>query len=269
MTELINNNLTKTVTKDYLDVISKVGPEYRELINRLDETLVERFPEIEGKFIYAQIAVTGDFNHGTNDRTSNINLYVVYSEWGKGNFTIRRSKKLNFNTDLTVDYQNENDEVASPVKFNVYFLHISDYLKQLSKSDYRALEILTSRYRIYSNISDPKVDRILSFYNFNNVKENILNELKNVSGKLLDGILTDAEREKRKQCLRKHLIVLNILSDKANTKLLRCGEFWDMTDATDISSDQVQPYLKSRYTLSEPSKEYLDFLDDMYYDIAK
>ncbi|MGO8077646.1 hypothetical protein AB9F41_34950, partial [Rhizobium leguminosarum] len=67
MTELINNNLTKTVTKDYLDVISKVGPEYCELINRLDETLVGRFPEIEGKFIYAQIAVTGDFNHGTND----------------------------------------------------------------------------------------------------------------------------------------------------------------------------------------------------------
>lgn len=269
MTELINNNLTKTVTKDYLDVISKVGPEYRELINRLDETLVERFPEIEGKFIYAQIAVTGDFNHGTNDRTSNINLYVVYSKWGRGNFTIRRSKTLNFNTDLTVDYQNENDEVASPVKFNVYFLHISDYLKQLSKSDYRALEILTSRYQIYSNISDPKVDRILSFYNFDNVKENILNELKNVSGKLLDGILTDAEKEKRKQCLRKHLIVLNILSNKVNTKLLRCGEFWDMTDAIDISSDQVQPYLKSRYTISEPSKEYLDFLDDMYYDIAK
>lgn len=269
MTELINNNLTKTVTKDYLDAISKVGPEYRELINRLDETLVGRFPEIEGKFIYAQIAVTGDFNHGTNDRTSNINLYVVYSEWGRGNFTIRRSKTLNFNTDLTVDYQNENDEVASPVKFNVYFLHISDYLKQLSKSDYRALEILTSRYRIYSNISDPKVDCILSFYNFDNVKENILNELKNVSGKLLDGILTDAEREKRKQCLRKHLIMLNILSDKANTKLLRCGEFWDMTDAADISSDQVQPYIKSKYTLSEPSKEYLDFLDDMYYDIAK
>ena len=61
MTELINNNLTKTVTKDYLDVVSNVGPEYRELINRLDETLIERFPEIEGKFIYAQIAVTGDF----------------------------------------------------------------------------------------------------------------------------------------------------------------------------------------------------------------
>lgn len=269
MTELINNNLTKTVTKDYLDVISKVGPEYRELINRLDETLVGRFPEIEGKFIYAQIAVTGDFNHGTNDRTSNINLYVVYSEWGRGNFTIRRSKTLNFNTDLTVDYQNENDEVASPVKFNVYFLHISDYLKQLSKSDYRALEILTSRYQIYSNISDPKVDCILSFYNFDNVKENILNELKNVSGKLLDGILTDAEKEKRKQCLRKHLIVLNILSNKANAKLLRCGEFWDMTDATNISSDQVKPYIKTPDSLTMPSEEYLDFLDDMYYDIVK
>ena len=229
MTELVKNDLSKAITKDYLDAISNVGPEYRELINRLDETLVERFPELEGKFIYVQIAVTGDFNHGTNDRTSNINLYVVYSEWGRGNFTIRRSNKLNFRTELTMDYKNEGDEVTSPVKFIVHFLHISNYLKQLSKSEYRALEILTSRYQIYSNISDPKLDRILSFYNFDNVKENILNELKNVSGKLLDGVLTDTEKEKRKQCLRKHLIMLNILTNKANTKLLRCGEFWDMT----------------------------------------
>lgn len=261
MTELVKNDLIKTATKDYLDVINDKGPEYRELIERLNETIIERFPEINDKFIYVQIAVTGDFNHGTNDRVSDINLYVVYSEWGRGCFTIRRCKALNFRTELTMDYKNEGDDVASSVKFNVHFLHISDYLKQLSKSDYRTLEILTSRYQIYSNISDPKLDRILSFYNFDNVKENILNELKNVS--------TDAEKEKCKQRLYKHLIMLNILTNKANIKLLRCGEFWDMTDTTEISLDQVQPYIKTADSLTGPSEEYLDFLDDMYYDIAK
>ena len=42
-----------------------------------------------------------------------------------------------------------------------------------------------------------------------------------------------------------------------------------MTGTIDISSDQVQPYIKTPDSLTMPSEEYLDFLDDMYYDIAK
>lgn len=269
MPELVKNELTKLTTKDYLNAISETGSEYRELMKLLDVKIIERYPELKDRFLHVQVAVTGDYNYGTADRTSEINLQVVYSEWGSGNFTIRRSKRVNFSTELTVDYKKDENDVALPVKLKVDFLHIADYLKLLSKSNYEALEILTSRYQIYSIISDPKLDRILSFYNFDNVKENILNDLKNVSGVLLDGVLTDVEKEKCKQRLRKHLIMLNILTDKANTKLLRCGEFWDMTDTTDITPEQVQPYLTGKYYLVKPSEEYLDLLDDMYYDIAK
>ena len=185
MTELVKNELTKLTTKDYLDAISKTDSEYRELMKLLDGKLIEQYPELKDRFSYVQVAVTRDYNYGTADRTSEINLQVVYSEWGSGNFTIRRSKRVNFSTELTVDYKKDENDVALPVKLKVDFLHIADYLKLLSKSDYQALEILTSRYQIYSSISNSKIDLILNFYNFDKVIDNVANALIGVEKKLL------------------------------------------------------------------------------------
>ena len=269
MTELMKNELTKLTTKDYLDAISRTDHEYRELMKLLDGKLIEQYPELKDRFSYVQVAVTRDYNYGTADRTSEINLQVVYSEWGSGNFTIRRSKRVNFSTELTVDYKKDENDVALPVKLKVDFLHIADYLKLLSKSDYQALEILTSRYQIYSSISNSKIDLILNFYNFDKLKDNVADALIGVEKKLLGNILTDTEEEKCKQRLGKHLIMLNVLSKQANIKLLHCGDFWDMTNTADITPDQARLYLKTKNVLGKPSEEYLDLLDSMYYEIAK
>lgn len=292
MAELINNNSIKPGTKDYLDVVSKPDAEMLgqlmtleknttlELIKGyfgvsrlnednpkgvlyiqkarevLDTTLTnllnEKIPAFTDSFMLLLISVTGSQNYGTSTADSDADIRVVYTERLEKVFSLNRPNTLNFHERVKVEYE---DGVAD---LDIQFIHISTYLRQLSKSNYNALEMLTSRFRLSTYFAQSDVNIILRCYNFNYTSNNIAS------------MLVNKIEDKHTQRLYKHLLTLNTLNREALITILSNGSFWGIKGINDISEEQVKPYLERLDKVNyEPDPSYIDYLNSLYYTLYR
>lgn len=291
MTELVKNDLTKNVTKDYLDVVNKPAADGLEQLMTLEKNttlellkgyfgvsrvnednpkgvlyiqkarevldtalinlLNEKIPVFTDDFILLLISATGSQNYGTNTVDSDADIKVIYTERLEKVFSLNRPNTLNFHERVKVEYE---DGIAD---LDVQFIHISTYLRQLSKSNYNALEVLTSRYRLSIYFNQSVINTILRHYDFNYTSNNITSMLMN---KIED---------KHVQRLYKHLLTLNTLNREALITILNNGSFWDIKGINDISEEQVKPYLEcSDKVIYEPDSSYIDYLNSLYYTLC-
>ena len=86
------------------------------------------------------VSVTGSHNYGTAHKGSDVDLRVVYTESLRVNLSIDKPTRLNFHIQTELNFY---DDI---IPLDIQFIHISTFLKQLSKSSYTALEALTSNY---------------------------------------------------------------------------------------------------------------------------
>lgn len=274
MTELVKNDIVKTVTKEleknttlelikgYFGVsrLNEDNPKgvlyiqkAREVLNTtLTNLLNEKIPAFTDGFILLLVSATGSQNYGTNTVDSDADIRVIYTENLEKVFSLNRPNSLNFHERVKVEYEDGEADL------DVQFIHISTYLRQLSKSNYNALEILTSRFRLSTYFTQSEINRILRHYDFNYTSNNIA------------CMLVNKIEAKHVQRLYKHLLTLNTLNREALISILSNGSFWDIKSISDISEEQVKPYLeRSDKIIYEPDPSYVDYLNGLYYTLAR
>lgn len=245
-------------TKQWIDAVHNDDAVYETFKLILSDELVKCIPEFKDNHKFIFVSVTGSHNYGTAHVNSDVDLKVVYTESLRANLSIIKPNKLNFHIQKELNYYD------SIIPLDIQFIHISTFLKQLSKSNYAALEVLTSNYIFYSWFSNSEINDILKYYNYDIVKNDIVSIIKN--NETLSGKVTEGKYFKR---LYAHFLLLSNLKNSGIRLLLRNSNFWDVTWNEEPSEEQLEKLLTYKISSSISDEEYVKLLNDHYLTLGR
>lgn len=240
-------------TKRWVDAVNNDDAVYETFKLILSDELTNRIPAFKNNHNFILVSVTGSHNYGTAHKGSDVDLRVVYTESLRVNLSIDKPTRLNFHIQTELNFY---DDI---IPLDIQFIHISTFLKQLSKSNYTALEVLTSNYIFYSWFSNSEINDILKYYNYDIVKNDIVSIIKN--NETLSGKVTEGKYFKR---LYAHFLLLSNLKNSGIRLLLRNSNFWDVTWNEDPSEEQLEKLLTYKISSSISDEEYVKLLNDHY-----
>ena len=224
------------------------------LLQEVNKRIPARFPCLVNKPNLFLVSLVGSHNYGTAKDSSDLDIRVVYSENIVDNFKIHKPGNLSFTFNSSIVFEGKTYEL------DLQFIHISKYLTLLSKSNYTALEILTTRYPIYSYLEDYEIANILDYYDVNKVRANLISMLK--SNK-------EGENNKHYKRYIRDLTLFTLLPPNATKALYKDRNVWDMSTSLDLPKvepiDELFSVDVDTYTDLD---KYNELLNKIYFSIA-
>lgn len=263
MTELVKNDLTnkrksrmkqeELATKRWINAVNNDDTVYETFKLILSDELTKRIPAFKNNHKFILVSVTGSHNYGTAHEGSDVDLRVVYTESLRVNLSIDKPTRLNFHIQTELNFY---DDI---IPLDIQFIHISTFLKQLSKSSYTALEALTSNYTFYSWFEDREIKEILEYYNLDVVRSNAVSIIRNNKA--------NETKSPVNRKIRDHLLLLSALDKPALLLLLEHYRFWDAQWGMNITEAQFDELLNFKVDSVKLPEEYVSLLNSYYFRI--